>query len=65
MTLKQRREMQHLRNENEILQEKLGQQMRIYSGTLGELVKYKIALKDLHDMLVDGVFTANEALRKA
>lgn len=62
MTAKERRELQRLRNENEELTSQLERHMRIYSDTLFELVRYKVALKDIHGLLVDAVVIANMEL---
>ena len=62
MTAKERRELQRLRNENEELTSQLERHMRIYSDNLFELVRYKVALKDIHGLLVDAVVIANMEL---
>lgn len=64
MTAKERRELQRLRNENEELTSRLERHMRIYSDNLFELVRYKVALKDIHGLLVDAVAIANMELNQ-
>ena len=64
MTAKERRELQRLRNENEELASQLERHMRIYSDNLFELVRYKVALKDINGLLVDAVVIANMELNQ-
>lgn len=55
MTAKERRELNHLRNENAELREQLSRHMRVYSDNLFELVRYKVALQNLQDALSESV----------
>ena len=61
MTAKERREMAHLRHKVQVLEEKLSQHIGAYGSILHEVVRYKVALQDIHAALVDCVFIANEA----
>ena len=65
MTAKERREMQRLTNRIEELERQHQKDMDVWRENATELIEMRIALRNIHDALVDAVTEANRVIRPA
>lgn len=63
MTAKERREMQRLNNRIDELERQHQKDMDIWRDNATELIEMRLALRNIHDALVDAAIEANRVIR--